>query len=203
MTLTVVNLDGEHWSIYASIDEINRVLATDPVRSAPWAILSDSLKIRNAIAAVRRLDLLSWAGERAAGEIQLTKWPRINVKGVEDGFLPHELETATALLTGSITITPGLATIATGAATQVARRVRAGSVEVEFGGAGTSRARATEQTGPAAGLPADVLALITPFLAQSQVNFVSEGVSVGNFNPNTGDGSEFSDRNAFGLTRGW
>ncbi len=135
MTITTITINTVGYTSYASVAEADAYLAVDPVRKATWEALSTDDKGLNLIAATRRLDLLSWQGEKTGGAVQENKWPRIGVSypdgtAVSTSEVPQEVENATALLAGSIAITAKLADAGTSGSNT--KRVKAGSAEVEF-----------------------------------------------------------------------
>lgn len=133
MTITTIVIGGNNYTAYASVAEADAYLAVDPTRSAAWALLSDDQKGANLVAATRRLDLLDFSGEKVSGT-QETQWPRNNATcngdPVPSDGVPLELQNATALKAGSITIDATQANAGT-SGSNIAR-VQAGSAEVEF-----------------------------------------------------------------------
>lgn len=135
MTISVLTVGGNNYTAYAALAEADERLAADPVRKATWEALSaDDKKIR-LVAATRRLDHFSWAGEKAGGSVQELAFPRKNMThpdgtAVPDNDVPKAVEIATILLAGSIAITAADADIGTSGSNE--KRLKAGPAEIEF-----------------------------------------------------------------------
>lgn len=133
MTLTTLTIGANDYQSYASLAEADAFLAVDPTRSAAWAALTDDQKRGNLVAATRRLDLLSFSGEKT-DPAQTTQWPRTGATcrdtEIADDAIPPELQNATALLAGSITLSAATANAGTSGSN--IKRAGAGSAAVEF-----------------------------------------------------------------------
>ena len=72
MTLTTITINTIDYVTYASLAEVNAYLNVEPVRSEAWNALTDDDATRGPfiIAGTRRLNLLSWAGEKTGGAAQ-------------------------------------------------------------------------------------------------------------------------------------
>ena len=134
MSLVTISFLSNSYFSYASIAEAGAVNNADPVRRVAWGDLADDDRKVYLIAATQRLDLLRWRGERTAGALQATAWPREGLRyseddtDVPDNVIPVAVERATALLAGSIAITPAQAD--QGATAQDIAEIRAGSVTI-------------------------------------------------------------------------
>ena len=115
MTLSLLTINGNQYSSYDTVAEADAILFVDPTRRTRWLGVMDVAGGLTAVdqkglwlvAATRRLDLLPWAGERTGGATQATAFPRTGLKyedgtDVPDDAIPTALETATALLAGTI-----------------------------------------------------------------------------------------------------
>lgn len=134
MSLSTITISTVDYLAYASVAEADPYLAVDPVRAAAWAAKSADQKGGLLVAASRRLDLLSYPGERTVGT-QERAWPRSGVtlpdgSAVPDDEVPVALEEATILLAGTLASTPAAAQAGTSGSNR--KRVKAGSAEVEF-----------------------------------------------------------------------
>lgn len=133
MSLVTIIIGGNDYISYASVAEADEYLAVDPTRSAAWAALTDDQKGGNLVAATRRMDLLNFSGEKVSAT-QENQWPRNNAtcngNPVPNTGVPIQLENATILKAGTITIDGGSAD-AGGSGSNI-RRVQAGSAQVEF-----------------------------------------------------------------------
>lgn len=149
MTLTDLDVGREAYTVYASLEEANRILAVDPQRMRAWAAASDEDKTISLIAATERLDVLRWRGERTGGSKQANAWPRTGLlypggEDVPDNEVPNQIERATAILAGSIAGSPKQADA--GQSARTVRRVRAGSAEVTFAGRAETRLPIQDET---------------------------------------------------------
>lgn len=195
MTITVLNIGGVNYNSYASVAEADARIAVDPTRATAWAALAIAVKEANLVAATYRLDLLIWQGEKTGGASQINKWPRTGVvypdgTPVTTTDVPLEVQDATSLLAGSITLSAKNANA--GSSGSNIKRVKGGSAEVEFfvGTLGTAAdAPLQDET---------VFALIGPFLEGSTISSETGALASG-----TDGESSFCDRDAFGRTRGF
>ena len=135
MSITTITINTIDYIAYASLVEANIYLAADPTRSAAWNALTDDQKSINLVAATRRLDLLEYSGEKTGGRTQEREWPRTGATcdGVDIGTttdVPIEIQNATALLAGSITLDATASNAGTSGSN--IERVKAGSAEVQF-----------------------------------------------------------------------
>ena len=136
MSLSDLVIDSETYKAYASLVEANTYLAVDTTgRGVAWAALTDPGKLKNLVAATRRLDLMPWRGTPTGGATQENAWPRSgltypNGDALPDNVIPRSLEHACILLAGTIAATPAVSNA--GVVNRPIRRVRAGSAEVEF-----------------------------------------------------------------------
>ena len=143
MTITVLTIETKTYTSYASRAEADDFLNVDPVREAAWELLADLDKDKRLVAATRRLDLLNWVGARTdVPTTQPAKWPRTGVT-YPDGTVvsttevPLEVQNAAILLAGSIAI--DAKTAEEGTSGTKTKRVKAGSVAIEFFGRGRSK----------------------------------------------------------------
>lgn len=136
MSLSDITIGGNTYVSYASVAEADAFLAVDPVRATAWAALSTDAKGQKLVAATRRLNGLSWLGAKTGGDAaQPDAFPRTGLtypdgSVVPDDEVPREVEEATCLLAGTITI--NAAASQSGSSATNTRRVKAGSAEVEF-----------------------------------------------------------------------
>lgn len=136
MSITTITIATVDYVSYASVAEADAYLAVDPTRAATWAALSTDQKGTNLVAATRRLDLLSWEGQKTgSADTQDNSWPRTGATykdgtAVSTTEVPHGVEAATILLAGSIAITP--ATSGAGTSGNNIRRLQAGSASLEY-----------------------------------------------------------------------
>lgn len=137
MTLTTITINSIEYITYASLTEVNNYLNVEPVRSATWNALTDTDAVRGPfiIAGTRRLNLMSWAGEKTGGASQQNAWPRTGLEypdgtDVSTSEVPQEIEDATALLAGSINIDNASADFGTSGSNL--KSAAAGAVKAEF-----------------------------------------------------------------------
>lgn len=136
MTLSTITINAIEYTVYATREEVNNYISIDPVRGPAWNALADTDEVRGPfiVSATRRLDMLTWEGEKAGGATQENAWFRTGVD-FEDGTpvgaaeLPTEVQNATSLLSGSINIDPSVAQF--GTSTNNTKRAKAGPVESE------------------------------------------------------------------------
>ncbi len=135
MTITTITIATVDYISYASLVEADARLAVDPVRATAWALLTDDQKGSNLVAATNRLDLLDWGGQKTGGSVQENAWPRTGLTfkdgtDVSTSEVPHDVEDATIVLAGSITLTASESDAGTSGTNT--KRVKAGSAEVSF-----------------------------------------------------------------------
>lgn len=136
MSITTISIDAVNYIAYASVAEADAYLNIDPTREASWEALSTDVKGKYLVAATRRLDLLSWQGTKTGGEgTQEEAWPRTGVEysdgtAVSTTEVPIELENATILLAGAISLDTSNSNFGT-SGTNV-KEAKAGSASVEF-----------------------------------------------------------------------
>lgn len=137
MTINTLTISTVGYIAYATRAQVNDYLTIDPVRRAIWNALTDDDDTRGPfiVGATRRLDLLTWQGEKTGGVLQENAWPRTGMTfpdgtAVSTTEVPQEVENATALLAGSIAIKAAVADVGTSGTNT--KRVKAGSAEVEF-----------------------------------------------------------------------
>lgn len=135
MSLSTITISTIDYVAYASVAEADAYLAVDPTRSATWAALTTDNKGKYLVAATRRLNLLSWKGEKSGGGTQADAWPRTGVSYVDgtavtNTDVPLEVEQGTILLAGYIALKPTASSVAP--VTGDKSYVRAGSAAVGF-----------------------------------------------------------------------
>ena len=135
MSITTITINTVNYTAYASLAEVNAYLAVDPTRNTAWNALTDEQKNINIVASTRRLDLLDFSGEKTGGATQERQWPRTGAtcNGVDIGTttdVPIEIQNATALLAGSITLDSTVSNAGTSGSN--IESVRAGSAQVQF-----------------------------------------------------------------------
>lgn len=136
MTISTITISTIDYISYASVAEADAYLAVDATRAAAWSALTADQKGANLVAATRRMDLLNWEGAKTGGaDTQDNAWPRTGATyadgtAVATDEVPHEVEAATILLAGSITLSATNAE--SGTSGNNTRRVKAGSAEVEY-----------------------------------------------------------------------
>lgn len=143
--MPLVDVTGEEYGSYTTLDNADLYLAADAARAVVWATRTENEKGRGLVSATRTLQRLSWA----AGSP-----PAIDVA-------PVAVQDATAMLAADILTSPELAGGASAGASNV-KRAKAGSAEVEF-------------FRPVAGtiLPLDILSLLGVLLGNSGGTSVS------------------------------
>lgn len=127
MSLTTIQVDGNDYTAYASLDEANIYLRVEPTRWAEWAQQPDATKQQLLIAATRRVDALLFIGAKAAGG-QPTEWPRTGIPGVDADAIPPRVEQAAILLASTFIATPEGSE--TGQSGSIVKSIKAGSVEI-------------------------------------------------------------------------
>ena len=191
MTISTITIESVGYTSYATVAEADPFLNIDPVRETKWEALSVDNKGKMLVSATRRLDLLTWQGEKTGGALQENAWPRTGVTfldgtAVSTSEVPQEVENATILLAGSIAIRA--ATSQAGTSGSNRKRFKAGSAEIEF-------------FRPTAGKPLQddsAFALIDIFLEASTTSPALGPLATGT------DGlSEFCDQDKFGRRRGF
>ena len=120
---------GNDYPSYATIAEADIDLAIDPLRAAAWdALPSDEAKERHLVAATRRLDLLSWKGEKTNPN-QTADWPRTGIEGIDPTSIPRAIEEACALLAANVSIDNTQSTVV--GASNI-KRVKTKTTDTEF-----------------------------------------------------------------------
>lgn len=136
MSITTLTLNGNDYISYASVEEANTLLATDPVRNTIWAALTNDQKIINLISATRRVDMYEFKGRKTLGDAnQNNKWPRADVlypdgTPLSDNVVPYDVELATILLAGTIASDVEASQNTTSSSN--IKKVEAGSTSVEY-----------------------------------------------------------------------
>ncbi len=137
MTINTITINSVDYVAYATRAEVNEYLAVDAVRGAAWALLADNDDTRGpfVVSATRRLDLLTWQGEKTGGALQVEAFPRTGLvypdgTEVTTTDVPREVQDATALLSGSINLEAKVAEAGTSGSN--IKGVKAGSAAVDF-----------------------------------------------------------------------
>lgn len=134
MSIVHIEIGGNTYAAYASVDAADAYLLVDPVRGIIWEALAEDRRGAALVAASRRLDMLTFPGRPTEAD-QERKWPRIGVsyadgRPVSGTVVPKEVEEATILLAGTIAAKPGAA--GAGGSGANFKRLKAGSAEVEY-----------------------------------------------------------------------
>ena len=189
MTITTITINAVNYTAYASLVEANEYLAVDPTRASAWAALTDDQKGANLVAATRRLDLLDYSGEKVSAS-QENQWPRTgatcNGEAVTETDVPLELQNATILKAGSITLDDSNANAGTSGSN--VKSVEAGSAKVEF----------FRPTIPGLAVQDETVFQLVSCLLAGAGDGVGFGCATG-----TDGTSIFGDRDAPGLTEGF
>ena len=138
--LVNVTISGNTYPSYLSVAEADVFLEVEVNRRAAWQALSADDKTRMLVASTRRIDFFEFRGEKADPN-QATKWPR--QQGEQDDLppdavstgtdIPAPIEEATALLAGTIAISPSAAGVQhPDSDKEFLKSVMAGSAKVEF-----------------------------------------------------------------------
>ncbi len=136
MSITTITIETVGYTSYASVAQADAYLNIDPVREAAWELLTTDEKGKKLVAATRRLDLLTWQGDKTGAEdVQENAWPRTGLTypdglAVSTSEVPKEVENATALLAGTIAINAKTADAGTSGTNT--KSVKAGSAGVSF-----------------------------------------------------------------------
>lgn len=179
MSITTITFNTVDYDVYSSVAEADEYLQVDVARADNWDVLDTEDKQKAIITASRKLDKLNWQGSKSVST-QALAWPRDLVTPT-----PDEIFEAAALLAADIAQDPTIAEKTTSSNT---KKVKAGSVEVEF-------FRAEDGTV----LPMAIFDLIKQYLesGNSLTGIVASGVS--------GDNSSscFLSTNPYGTVRGY
>lgn len=191
MSISTITISTVDYVGYASVAEADAYLAVDPARAAAWAALTTDQKGGNLVAATRRLDLLSWQGEKTGGASQENEWPRTGLTypdgtPVSTTEVPKAVENACVLLAGSVALDADVADAGTSGSN--VKRAKAGSAEVEFFRRSDGRPLQDETA----------FALVVPFLEASAL-----GGALGPLASGTDGESTFSDVDSWGRTGGF
>lgn len=136
MSITTITIETVGYTSYASVAEADAYLNIDPVREVAWELLTTDEKGKKLVAATRRLDLLTWQGDKTGAEdVQENAWPRTGLTypdglAVSTSEVPKEVENATALLAGTIALNAKTADAGTSGTNT--KSVKAGSAAVSF-----------------------------------------------------------------------
>ena len=188
MSLTTITINSMDYPSYATIAEADTYLAIDLARSEAWSTLDEAGKGQRLAAVTRRMDGLRWIGRRAS-ETQATAWPRLDMTPTPSAPIPPELEQATILLAGDLTVDPSGAPASASAASGGIQSERIGPKAVTY----FSRRQArTAANTPIADTSA--LALVRQWLEASSI---ASPVATG-----TDAQSEFVPRGRYGRTEG-
>lgn len=194
MSLSTITINTVDYIAYASRVEVNGYLNVEPVRSTAWNALTDDDATRGPfiISGTRRLNMLSWGGEKTGGAAQQNAWPRTGLfhadgTAVADDEVPQEIEDATALLAGSINLDNETAD--SGRSGSNVKTAAAGSVNVTFFKTGAGKVLQDESA----------FNLISQWLASSGVSAQVGGLYTGD----AGAESTFDDLDAWGRTGGF
>lgn len=150
-----VTIGANDYFVYMETADADIYLAADPDAATWRALTSDDPKARALVAATRILDRQSWAGDKTDGTDQVNAWPRTDtsIDGVDEDIVPDDIANACAELANAIV--NGTFTATTQTTAQTKRRIKAGTVEVEY-------FRGAE--GMAIPFPLPVWQLISPYL---------------------------------------
>ena len=143
MSLTTIAINGLDYVSYSTVAEANYQLDVDPTRHDSWEANTTVQKEEDLVTATMRLDVLDWRGEKAGGPTQRNAWPRTGMTysdgtPIPDDIVPYDVERATALLAGSITMNPSYANHGNSTVTGTIQSVRAGSVQITYAGGGAT-----------------------------------------------------------------
>jgi hypothetical protein len=182
--MPTVIIGGETFEVYEDVAAIDAYMEGSPSSSgAAWRAQTDEdEKARAAVGATRYLNRLPWLGEKAA-ESQTLEWPRTGITDVDEAVTPEKVLEAFYELAGLINAgepigdTPGFAAAE-------ARRLKAGSVEIE-----NFRSLAVQR------YPQIVLDLLRDYL--------SSGASLDGGSYATGTAKKSQFRRGYGLTHGF
>lgn len=155
-----VTISGSSYFSYASIAASDTYLAADPLLSAVWSPLSpDPAKGQYLVGSTRELDRVPWPGTKTDPD-QDNAFPRTGISGVDpDDDAPVWLVNATIELAGAKA--NGYDSANQQFTDPVAKRLRAGSVEIEYFTASIG--------GQPLRFPLPVWELIKPYLGGSGV----------------------------------
>lgn len=125
--MPTITIDGTDFDAYATVATADDYMVA-AYHGATWrAALADD-KARSLVTATRLLDRQVWQG-RKASDAQALDWPRSGIAGVDDSAVPQAVVDATCELALSILDGSSVQTNAT--TEEQAKRLKAGSVEIE------------------------------------------------------------------------
>jgi hypothetical protein len=179
---------------YNDLDELATRL-DDSIRSAArWADADPDDQTRAAITSTQMLDAMIWEGTPTDDPpTQTLAFPRDGLTDkygtlLADGTTPEEIKQAHALLSDEVLANPDLEAMVSTAAAALAKRVKAGSAEVELFAPGAFV--------PVTRLPARIQDLINAFLGSGP----DDGSISGSESFGTGEESEFDDEDTMNLS---
>jgi hypothetical protein len=138
-TYPQITIGAQAYDAYVDLAAANLYL-NGSVNAAAWTALSDDDKGRAIVSAVRVIDSMPWKGEKTEADNALA-WPRTCLDGDPPGTLPAALVTATIQLAFAISQNPELAGGSVSAQGGT-RRLKAGSVEIEYFNSGITSQQA-------------------------------------------------------------
>ncbi len=171
--MATVTIGSETYDVYADVAEADAYLAADFGRAAAWDDLDTDEKSQALVTSTRRFDRLKWQGTMTDPLTpQPLDFPRnglVDCEGMPlpDGTTPIEITNGSIIFAADISIKPSLSVDSS--TDSNLKRVKAGSVEVEFFRA---------QGGVI--LPKDVFELVSCFLAGTEAGafFFATGTDV-------------------------
>jgi len=186
-----ITIGSDNFVVYEDVAYIDAYLnGTSSEAATTWRATDDAdAKKRAAVTATRYLNSLPWKGAKT-DEAQDLAWPRTGVTGVEDTETPQPVLDAYCELAALVNAGEDIGASA-GFAQAEARRLKAGSVEIENFRSSSSGSL----LGSGRRYPQVVLNLLRPYLAGSGVS--GGPIATGTWHKNK------SLKRGFGVTSGF
>lgn len=191
-TYPQVTISGTDYNSYVTVADADAYLNAS-INAAAWnavgGYLSDDDKGRAIITAVRIIDAQNWKGEKTEADNALA-WPRTCLDGDPPGSLPQALELVTIRLAFVVSQNADLAGESVQSAIGQTKRLRSGSLDIEYSHFGISASQAI------ASIIRDILGPLSGCLAGA-----GSSLTAGAFSSGTSRESPFSDPD-YGFVRG-
>lgn len=149
-----------YWS-YANVNEADEYLNAT-ISATVWRAETDEeQKARALISATRWIDTLEFIGEKSQPD-QALQWPRTGIEGVDEYIEPIEVDYATIELANMLLIDPALQTTLSTVGISETKRLKAGSVEIEYFRGSTTLSSNLVTLLP---FPKSILDILRPYLS--------------------------------------
>lgn len=127
--MPTVTIGTNEYEVYADVATADEWLAGD-ISAEPWRAADDDTKARSLVTSTRWIDSQQWKGAKV-DENQPLAWPRV-IEGTDPVATLAVVTNASILLASMLVANPALFEQTTGTGAEETKRLKAGSVEIEY-----------------------------------------------------------------------